>query len=87
MTEDLGGAMRVLAGLEAGGTGLEGSVAEGIDLPGAADAPPAPTAEWPAAALDLLEEAEARARAGDWSGFGEALAELRALLERLEAGR
>ncbi len=48
--------------------------------------PETPTAAWPAAALDLLEEAESRLRSGDWQGFGEALAELRALLERFGAG-
>ena len=41
---------------------------------------------WPVAALDLLERAEAAARNGDWQGFGEALDELRRLLERLGAG-
>ena len=41
---------------------------------------------WPTAALSLLERAEERARAGDWAGFGIALAELRALLEQLETG-
>ena len=35
---------------------------------------------------ELLELAESRARQGDWQGFGEALAELRSLLERLESG-
>jgi hypothetical protein len=47
---------------------------------------PGPTAAWPAAALDLLEEAESRARAGDWQGFGDALTRLRALLEGLGGG-
>lgn len=42
---------------------------------------------WPARALELLEEAEARARQGDWKGFGEALQRLRSLLERLAGGR
>jgi uncharacterized membrane protein (UPF0182 family) len=41
---------------------------------------------WPATALDLLERAESAARDGDWGGFGEALEELRRLLERLGAG-
>lgn len=41
---------------------------------------------WPTAALALLEQADERARAGDWAGFGIALAELRALLEQLGAG-
>ncbi|MGE0160662.1 MAG: UPF0182 family protein [Gemmatimonadales bacterium] len=41
---------------------------------------------WPSEALDLLERAESRARAGDWQGFGEALAELRVLLEGLQGG-
>ena len=39
--------------------------------------------DWSTDALDLLEKAETRAREGDWSGFGEALEELRLLLERL----
>jgi len=38
---------------------------------------------WSADALDLLEEADARAQEGDWSGFGEALEQLRFLLQRL----
>jgi uncharacterized membrane protein (UPF0182 family) len=42
---------------------------------------------WPASALELLDQAESRARAGDWQGYGEALDQLRALLERLRAGR
>jgi uncharacterized membrane protein (UPF0182 family) len=84
MTEDLGSAIRELAGLE-----LEGDLPE--DLLGGSEGPsnvPAqpPGTRWPAAALDLLEQAETSAREGDWQGFGEALAELRALLERLEAG-
>ena len=41
---------------------------------------------WPVAALSLLEQAEERARQGDWQGFGLALDELRALLERLQSG-
>lgn len=41
---------------------------------------------WPAEALSLLEQAEERARQGDWQGFGEALEELRALLERIQTG-
>jgi hypothetical protein len=52
----------------------------------ATNVPARPTTPWPATALDLLERAEARAREGDWQGFGEALAELRTLLERLDAG-
>jgi uncharacterized protein len=82
MTPDLGGAIRQLAGLEPGGLELEGAP-EGIDVPGSRD-PLGASSRWPAAALDLLEQAETSARQGDWQGFGEALAELRSLLERLE---
>ncbi|HUF75560.1 MAG TPA: UPF0182 family protein, partial [Longimicrobiales bacterium] len=84
MAADLDATIRLLAGIDAGATGdEEGLLPEGIDVP--AGTPTAPgTAQWPAAALDLLEEAESRAREGDWQGFGEALAELRALLEGLE---
>ena len=42
--------------------------------------------EWPREALQLLEEADRRLREGDWQGFGESLAELRSLLERLNRG-
>jgi hypothetical protein len=89
MTEDLGGAIRELAGLELDALGLEGTLPEILTgtQDGALPNPPSgPASRWPAEALDLLEEAEASAREGDWQGFGEALAELRALLERLEAG-
>jgi len=86
MTADLASAIRELSGTGGAGAELEGELPEGVDTPPAGDAPAA-TSAWPAAALELLEEAESRARAGDWQGFGEALSELRALLERLEAGR
>lgn len=41
---------------------------------------------WPREALELLEEAERRLRAGDWSGFGSALDELRTLLRGISSG-
>ena len=61
---------------------------------GVADAPwpqepPVPgqaTGSWPVEALRLLEQAETRARAGDWQGYGVALDELRELLRRLQGG-
>ena len=40
---------------------------------------------WPAAALEVLDRAEALLRQGDWQGFGAALQELRTLLEGLGA--
>ncbi|HUP52151.1 MAG TPA: UPF0182 family protein [Longimicrobiales bacterium] len=89
MTEDIGSAIRELAGLELDALGLEDTLPEILTGTQGEAAPlPAPGAgsRWPAEALDLLEEAETSAREGDWQGFGEALAELRALLERLEAG-
>ena len=49
--------------------------------------PAAMDLSWSTDALDLLERAEARAREGDWSGFGEALEELRLLLEQLNRDR
>lgn len=79
MEETLSGAMASLAG---------------IDLPaegGAAGVAPAGEAgageSWPAAALELLDRAEARLREGDWTGFGAALEELRSLLRELGAPR
>ena len=41
---------------------------------------------WPREALDLLDQAEASLREGDWTGFGAALTELRALLADLSKG-
>jgi uncharacterized membrane protein (UPF0182 family) len=75
MMEQLDDAMRALAGLEP--SRESGEVA--ADLP-------RPETTWPTEALDLLERAETSAREGNWQGFGEALAQLRALLETLEAG-
>lgn len=80
MTEDLAGAIRELAGMAVSVPSTE---------TGPATAQPAvdiPMSEWPTAAMDLLDLAESRLRAGDWQGFGEALEELRALLRRLEQG-
>lgn len=83
MTETLAGAIDQLAGFAvlprvaettAESEGRVGNV--GTEIPGV----------WPTAALDLLERAETRAREGDWQGFGEALEELRALLQRLRSG-
>jgi uncharacterized protein len=63
-----------------------GGDSPGDDTRAATAAPRAPTeagAVWSRQALDLLERAEVRLRAGDWTGYGRALDELRALLEEL----
>jgi uncharacterized membrane protein (UPF0182 family) len=44
---------------------------------------PPPSTEWPQEALDLLDRAEERLRAGDWAGVGAALQDVRALLPTL----
>jgi hypothetical protein len=49
-----------------------------------AGAGPGPTDRWPREALDLLDRAQERLRSGDWAGYGQALDQLRALLERLQ---
>jgi uncharacterized membrane protein (UPF0182 family) len=77
MAESLRGAVDELAGSAA----LQPSAVESTDTR-PTDAPV--SGPWPTAALDLLAEAEARLREGDWAGFGAALAELRALLQDLE---
>ena len=51
------------------------------DPRGAVDAGPVARATWPEEALRLLEQADARARAGDWEGYGAALSALREFLE------
>jgi uncharacterized membrane protein (UPF0182 family) len=50
---------------------------------GSLDLPSLDIEQWPAEALALLEAADAALRTGDFQGFGEALDELRALLEGL----
>ncbi len=45
--------------------------------------PPPATGAWPRRALDLMEEADRRLRAGDFAGFGRAWGELRTLLRGL----
>ena len=50
------------------------------------DVPAFDTDRWPAEALALLEVVDAALRTGDFQGFGEALTELRTLLEQLSSG-
>jgi len=73
MNADLAGAIGELEGIlpPTGGEGEE------------AGAAPSAQGRWPDAALDLLNQAESRLKAGDWKGFGESLDRLRALLEKL----
>ncbi|MDX1645964.1 MAG: UPF0182 family protein [Longimicrobiales bacterium] len=83
MTESLAGSVARLSGDEP----PERAVATEGEEPGETAERPVPsgtTGPWPAEALSLLERAEERARQGDWQGYGEALEELRALLERLQ---
>jgi uncharacterized membrane protein (UPF0182 family) len=75
MREQLSEAVAAFAGVQMEGSSLDGS--ESLPTPGAL---------WPSEALQLLEQAESRARAGDWQGFGEALTDLRTLLQRLQGG-
>ena len=76
MTESLADAISELSGLAAPEPGAPTAMPT-LDAPAGGDAPR------PSTALGLLERAEARARVGDWQGYGEALDELRALLQRL----
>ncbi len=83
MAESLRDAIAQLAG---SGYAQSAPGATGAPNTGAGPGTPTQTDGWPAAALDLLERAEQRARDGDWQGYGQALDELRALLRRLGAG-
>ena len=66
---------------------IAGAAAPQLIFPEASsDLPSLDTDQWPAEALALLEAADAALRTGDFQRFGEALAELRALLERLSSG-
>ena len=65
-------------------TAPEGSADAGDPAP--LEALAADTSTWPGEALDLLDRADEALRAGDFSGFGARLRELRDLLERFEIG-
>jgi len=87
MTETLSDAISTLAGLDLAASSEAGRPGNGATAPdaGAETVTGVPVA-WSAAALDLLNEAEQKARQGDWQGFGDALERLRALLERSQSG-
>ena len=80
MEETLSESIQALARI-AGDTAPELTPGEG-----ALDLPTLDVDEWPAEALTLLDVADSALRDGDFQGFGEALDELRALLERLSSG-
>jgi uncharacterized membrane protein (UPF0182 family) len=79
MTEDLAAAISQLAGQSFSAPAADSSEGETV-------LPDAGGQVWSSNALELLERAESAARDGNWQGYGEALEELRALLERLEGG-
>jgi uncharacterized membrane protein (UPF0182 family) len=81
MTETLSEAIEQLAGLESSLPSVARSADDQATIPlfdTGGDG------VWPAAALDLLEEADAHARDGNWQGYGEALDRLRDMLQRLQ---
>ncbi len=78
-TDSLAGATARLAGREAS-TAPESAP---DTTPGSASGP---TASWPKAALQLLDEADTHLRAGEWQAYGDALKKLRALLQGLQGG-
>ncbi len=80
MEETLQDAIQALAQI------ADASASQLIPTEGSSDLPSLDTEQWPAEALALLEVADAALRTGDFQGFGEALDELRALLERLSTG-
>ncbi len=80
MEETLEDAIQALAQI------ADASAPQLIPTEASSDLPSLGTEQWPAEALGLLEAADAALRTGDFQGFGEALDELRALLERFSAG-
>jgi uncharacterized protein len=84
MDPTLEGAITALA------AGLEGVVREGepVGVPALSEALPEapPEGVGPARALELLDEAEALLRDGDWAGFGRKLQELREALRDAARG-
>jgi len=79
MEETLQGSIRALARI------ADASAPPVIFADGSPDLSSLDTDQWPAEALSLLESADAALRTGDFQGFGEALAGLRALLQRLSS--
>ena len=77
MEETLEQSIQTLASMSGDTPPLIEPTLVGVDLPSV------DRDRWPAEALALLEDAEARLRAGDFQGFGIALDELKALLQRL----
>jgi uncharacterized membrane protein (UPF0182 family) len=77
MEETLAGAVASLAG-----ESVRTALATALEAEEAGAVPPVSAAR----ALELLDRAEARLRAGDFAGFGASLDELRAALERLSTG-
>jgi uncharacterized membrane protein (UPF0182 family) len=66
---------------------LGGHLAAEPRAPPAAEEPrPADGSEWMQRALELMRDAEARLRAGDFAGFGTAWSRLKTLLEQRSAG-
>jgi uncharacterized membrane protein (UPF0182 family) len=78
MAEDMATAIADLAGLSVAAGESQGTLPP--------DVASGPDASWSVEALELLELAESRLRQGDWQGFGDALAELRTVLERGAGG-
>jgi uncharacterized membrane protein (UPF0182 family) len=76
MNDDLAAAIGQLAGIPA----ARGDEGVGSGQPSTA------AGRWPDAALDLLNQAESRLKAGDWKGFGDSLDRLRTLLEKVGGG-
>ncbi len=81
MEETLQEAIQALARISDGAVPQFTSAEDMVDVPSLS----LDTSQWPAEALDLLDVADAALRTGDFQGFGEALAELRALLEQLSS--
>ena len=82
MTESLSAAVAQLAGSEA--FTQDPATVVGADV--SVDPPSGDQKAWPVEALTLLERAEARAREGDWEGYGRALEDLRLLLQQFQGG-
>ncbi|HZD03957.1 MAG TPA: UPF0182 family protein, partial [Longimicrobiales bacterium] len=79
MEPTLGATIGVLTGEAVAGEVEETEPSGAVDLGGE-------PSRWPAGALDLLDQAESRLKAGDWEGFGQALEALRRFLEAAGAG-
>ena len=81
MDSTLAGSIQALRGMVSSAGSAPATAGRAAATPAATLPALPPTAQWPRQALQLLDEADRRLRAGDFAGFGAAWKQLRAVLD------